>query len=306
MSKKLLQVASVSRRFKSTLAVDNLSLQINEGEYVALLGPNGAGKTTLVEMIEGVQKPDNGQITIDGLNWKQHEKKLRHLIGLSLQETRFIDKITVLETLHLFAGFYGLEKERALEVMQVVNLKPKQDTYTMNLSGGQKQRLALAIAILNKPRLLLLDEPTTGLDPHARREIWYVLEKMREQNNTTLILTTHYMEEAEYLCERIVIMHQGRILADGTMQQLMAGYETTEIIELEVAESYDENRLKNMPGVSETTIEGNSITLAVKNAAALLPDLMSRVPGKDLVSLQVRRLTLDDLFLKMSGVSLNE
>jgi ABC-2 type transport system ATP-binding protein len=212
----MIQLSGVTKRYKSLTAVQQLSLEVPKGSFLGLLGPNGAGKTTLVEMIEGLQVPDEGEIRIDGLNWKEHGQQLRKLVGLSLQETRFMEKVTVKETLDLFASFYNLPRSRSDEVMQMVELQEKSKTYTVQLSGGQRQRLALAVALLHKPALLLLDEPTTGLDPHARREIWYLLQQLHQEEKTTLVLTTHYMEEASYLCDRIVIMDKGQVLADGS------------------------------------------------------------------------------------------
>ena len=171
----VVHLRDVCKHFKEVIAVDHLSLQIEKGTFLALLGPNGAGKTTLVEMIEGIQKPDRGDITIMGKHWKGNEDELHRIIGLSLQETRFIDKLTVSETLRLFASFYGLKRERIDEVIHMTGLEEKKKSYTVNLSGGQRQRLALSIALLNKPSLLLLDEPTTGLDPASRRELWHIL-----------------------------------------------------------------------------------------------------------------------------------
>jgi ABC-2 type transport system ATP-binding protein len=186
-----------------------------------LLGPNGAGKTTLVEMIEGIQKPDSGEITITGKHWKGNEDELHRIIGLSLQETRFIDKLRVTETLQLFASFFNLGKERVNEIIEMVGLAEKRKSYVVNLSGGQRQRLAIGIALINSPAILLLDEPTTGLDPNARREIWDILHKLRKVSETSMILTTHYMEEAENLCDYIVIMDNGVILREGTLGQLL-------------------------------------------------------------------------------------
>ena len=186
-----------------------------------MLGPNGAGKTTLVEMIEGIQKPDRGEIRILGMPWKGHQKELRQIIGLSLQETRYIEKLTAWETLRLFGSFFGLGIERVEEVLQLVGLEEKRKAFTINLSGGQRQRLALGIALINHPRILLLDEPTTGLDPNARREIWEILRDLRKSSDISMILTTHYMEEAQQLCEQIVIIDEGRILREGTLDQLL-------------------------------------------------------------------------------------
>ena len=217
----VIEVKNVFKSFKTVHAVRGVSLSIKPGQFVGILGPNGAGKTTLVEMIEGIQKPDCGDIRILGKIWKGNENYLRRMIGLSLQETQFIDKLRVSETLILFASFFQLGKDRAEEVMTLTGLKEKHKAYVVNLSGGQRQRLALAIALLNNPRIMLLDEPTTGLDPNARREIWAILQKLKEQSQTSLVLTTHYMEEAAQLCEYIIIMDQGVILREGSLDDLL-------------------------------------------------------------------------------------
>jgi len=221
MQDAVIQVKNVYKSFKSVHAVRGINLEILPSQFVALLGPNGAGKTTMVEMIEGIQKPDSGEILITGKPWKGNEKEFRKIIGLSLQETRFIDKLRVFETLRLFASFFELGKERCEEVMDLVGLGEKRQAYVVNLSGGQRQRLALGVALLNKPKILLLDEPTTGLDPQARREVWMILKKLKDSSATSLILTTHYMEEAEQLCDYIVIMDHGTILKEGTLQDLL-------------------------------------------------------------------------------------
>lgn len=220
----MIEVREVYKAFKDVKAVDGISLYIGEGEFVGLLGPNGAGKTTLVEMIEGLRKPDSGEIRVLGRSWKTDERYLRSVMGISLQETNFIDKLTARETLRLFAGFYGLDRERMDEIIEKVGLSKKRNSYTMNLSHGQKQKLALGIALLNGPRILILDEPTTGLDPNARREIWRILKGLKA-GGTSLLITTHYMDEAEALCDRIVIMNEGRILVKGTLDDLLPGVE---------------------------------------------------------------------------------
>ena len=217
----IVEVCNVHRSFKDVKAVKGVDLTIKRGEFLALLGPNGAGKTTLVEMIEGIQLPDSGEIYIDNKQWKHHQRELHQIIGISLQETRFIEKLTAFETMQLFASFYKLGAERVNEVLHLVGLEEKKKAYVNNLSGGQRQRLALGVALLNKPQLLLLDEPTTGLDPNARREIWHILLQLKKEFNTSLILTTHYMEEAEFLCDRIIIMDQGVILSQGTLKEIL-------------------------------------------------------------------------------------
>ena len=217
----VIEVRNVVKSFKTVQAVRGINLRIFQGQFVALLGPNGAGKTTLVEMIEGIQKPDEGEIFILGKKWKGNEDELRNIIGLSLQETRFIDKLTVRETVKLFASFFELDDIRVEEIIYLAGLEEKKKSYVVNLSGGQRQRLAIGIALLNNPKILLLDEPTTGLDPNARREIWAILRELKERSQTSLILTTHYMEEAEKLCDRIVIIDNGLILREGSLGELL-------------------------------------------------------------------------------------
>jgi len=219
-----IQIKNVVKSFKHVQAVKGVSLTIQKGEFIALLGPNGAGKTTLVEMMEGLRKPDTGDILIQGMNWKKNEKELRRITGLSLQETRFVEKLTVRETLRLFAGFFGLGDDRIDKVIALTELNSKEKSLVGTLSGGQRQRLALTVALLNEPQILFLDEPTTGLDPHARLDLWNILKNLKEEGNTTLILTTHYMEEAESLCDRIIIMYEGEILREGRLDELLGNF----------------------------------------------------------------------------------
>jgi ABC-2 type transport system ATP-binding protein len=216
-----IDVRDVFKSFNDVQAVRGVSMAIRPGEFVALLGPNGAGKTTMVEMMEGLRKPDKGEILIQGKNWKQHERELRKIIGLSLQETRFTEKLTVRETLRLFASFFELGTERVSEVIALTGLESKQKSMVGALSGGQRQRLALAVALLNTPLILFLDEPTTGLDPHSRLDLWNILKVLKDKGETTLILTTHYMEEAESLCDRIIIMDEGKIIKEGKLEDLL-------------------------------------------------------------------------------------
>ncbi|EQA60568.1 ABC transporter, ATP-binding protein [Leptospira alexanderi serovar Manhao 3 str. L 60] len=305
----MIDVRNVVRRFKNTIAVNNLSLQIQKGEFVALLGPNGAGKTTLIEMLEGIQKPDTGSISILGTTWKENETFLRSKVGLALQETRFMDRITVRETLNLFGTFYKSKKQRLSEILELINLEEKQNTYVSNLSGGQRQRLALGVSILNYPEILFLDEPTTGLDPGARRDVWKILNRLR-QDKTTMILTTHYMEEAEILCEKIIIMDHGRILDQGTLADLLGRTDSGEIIRFSMEDGSNPENLIPSEGMykffwdsakSEARIHVSAIT-------DYLPELIRTisVSGKKLSTLECHKKTLDDLFLSMTGRGLGE
>jgi ABC-2 type transport system ATP-binding protein len=226
ITENVIEVKEVWKSFKTVQAVRGINMAIPKGQFVAILGPNGAGKTTLVEMIEGIQKPDKGDIAIMGKHWKGNEDELHRIIGLSLQDTRLIDKLRVTETLELFASFFDMGKKRVDEIIDLVGLEEKRRAYIVNLSGGQRQRLALGIALINTPAILLLDEPTTGLDPNARREVWEILHKLKDGSDTSMILTTHYMEEAERLCDYIIIMDNGVILREGTLSQLLEGHRT--------------------------------------------------------------------------------
>ena len=305
----VIEIKGVSKSFKALKAVNDLSLTIYEGEYIALLGPNGAGKTTLIEMIEGIQKPDQGTIEILGMNWRDHERKLHHVIGLSLQETKFIDKITTEETLNLFGSFYGLGQERTEQILSLVNLESKRKTFTSNLSGGQRQRLAIGLALLNSPKVLLLDEPTTGLDPAARREIWKILETLRQDFRTTMILTTHYMEEAEVLCERILIMDKGKFIAAGTLSELNASHGEGDLIEITFENDFniaalDLSGIKKMNWLAAHT----KAQIFVDNIAEVLPSIIAAAKAKNIkvAELSSRKMTLDDLFISMTGRHLNE
>jgi ABC-2 type transport system ATP-binding protein len=218
-----IEVNNVFKSFKQVRAVNGITFHIRQGEFIGLLGPNGAGKTTLVEMMEGLKNPDSGEILIQGKNWKKQETDLRKIIGLSLQETRFTEKLKVQETLLLFASFFNLDEKRVSEVVELTGLESKLTALVGTLSGGQRQRLALAVALLNKPQILFLDEPTTGLDPHSRLDLWRILKTLKDEGDTTLILTTHYMEEAESLCDYIIIIDEGKILKEGNLKELLEG-----------------------------------------------------------------------------------
>ncbi|MFC1730046.1 ABC transporter ATP-binding protein [candidate division KSB1 bacterium] len=306
----VIEVRKVSKSYKTVKAVDGIDLQIMHGQFVALLGPNGAGKTTLVEMIEGIRKPDEGEILVMGKKWKGNEDELHQILGLSLQETQFIDKLTVWETLRLFASFFMLGKERANEIIDIIGLQEKRKSFVVNLSGGQRQRLALGIALINKPKILLLDEPTTGLDPNVRREIWSILHTLKKESETSLILTTHYMEEAEELCDYIIIVDKGRILRQGTLDQLLAKENGDKVIEFTLDEEKDikdklvADKLFNIR-MDQTQAKG---TVVLKEVEKELPDFLEFLKSKHLrlINLECRRKTLDDIFTSLTGRHLYE
>lgn len=310
MTSPLIDVKNVRKSFKTVQAVKDVSLKIFKGQFVALLGPNGAGKTTLVEMIEGIQKPDSGEISVMGKKWKGNENEIHKMIGISLQETRFIDKLRVDETLQLFATFFDLDMQRVNEIIGLVDLEEKRKSYVVNLSGGQRQRLALGIALINKPPILLLDEPTTGLDPNARREIWDILTRLRADSGTSMILTTHYMEEAENLCDYIIIMHNGVILKEGTMDQLIDDNENEKVVEFTCENGLVPDIL-NESGLPLTIHKEGNIDkgyVTISNFENDLPAFLSLLKSKNIIlkHMECRRKTLDDLFVELTGRKIND
>jgi ABC-2 type transport system ATP-binding protein len=306
----VIEVKNVFKSFKNVQAVNGVDFKIFKGQSVALLGPNGAGKTTLMEMIEGIQKPNKGDILIMGRKWKGNERELHRDIGLSLQETHFIDRLTVFETLKLFASFYELKRQRVDEIIRIIGLAEKTRSYVVNLSGGQRQRLALGIALLNDPKILLLDEPTTGLDPNARREIWSILMDLKKHSRTSLVLTTHYMEEAEQLCERIIIIDKGRILKQGTLEQLLKEDNDDKIIEFALDESNRPiDRISNPSGFQiQWDADRDTGVIVLKQIEKQLPEFLNFLNQNNLrlQHLECRRKTLDDLFTTMTGRRLHE
>ena len=306
----IIEVKNVHKSFKAVRAVDGIDLRIYQGQFVALLGPNGAGKTTIVEMIEGIQTPDRGTIEIMGMQWKGNAEKLHRIIGLSLQETHFIDKLTVDETLSLFASFYDLDRQRISEIIAIIDLEEKRKAYVANLSGGQRQRLALGMAMLNRPGILLLDEPTTGLDPNARRDIWAILRSLKHEANTSLILTTHYMEEAEQLCDHIVIIDKGKILKKGSLAQLLNDDHHQKVIEFTLEGDRTPSHLltPNAPFSIQWNAETGRGMVMLTQIETELPAFIHFLGQHNvrLSDLECRRKTLDDLFTSMTGRRLYE
>jgi ABC-2 type transport system ATP-binding protein len=220
--------SQLHKRYGDVVAVDGLSLDVHRGECFGLLGPNGAGKTTTIEILEGLLTPDSGDVEVLGLRWQRDERALRQRLGIQLQESQFIDKLTVEETLRIFRSFYDRGKSID-ELLALVELESKRQSWVVKLSGGQKQRLSVACALVGDPDLLFLDEPSTGLDPQARRQLWNVLQRYRSGGGTVL-LTTHYMDEAEVLCDRVAIVDHGKIIALDAPKALVAGLGAPKVI----------------------------------------------------------------------------
>jgi len=289
-------------------AVRGLDLEIIAGECFGLLGPNGAGKTTTIEILEGLLEPTSGEVEILGNNWKTQNRKIRELLGVSLQETRLAEKLTVRETLELFASFYL--RPRSIEaVMAQLALTEKSEAFVGQLSGGQKQRLAVATALVADPKILFLDEPTTGLDPQSRRQLWEVIREF-QKNGGTIVLTTHYMDEAERLCDRLAVIDHGLTIASGSPAELIERLGGHHMVEFDatgmVASDLDPWRA--LPSVEAVHEEDGRVVLSVREPHETIPALLAaiEVRGGRLLHLTTRQASLEDVFVHLTGRHLRE
>lgn len=286
-------------------AVRGLDLAVETGVCFGLLGPNGAGKTTTIEILEGLLGATSGEVEVLGCEWGRDDDEIRQRIGISLQETKLSDKLSILETLTLFRSFYrrGIDP---IEVMHEVSLEDKARTWVGKLSGGQRQRLAVACALVGSPDLLFLDEPTTGLDPQSRRQLWDIIRNFKDRGRTVL-LTTHYMDEAERLCDQVAIVDQGRVIALGSPQELIAGLGGEHIIRFQTAGGTSPQLtpldFEGLPTVRAVRREGDDFCLSVGEPHVALPALLERVRKADgeLSSLSTRHASLEDVFVSLTG-----
>ena len=294
------------KRFDDVVAVAGLDLEIARGECFGLLGPNGAGKTTTIEILEGLTEPDEGEVEVLGEKWQGDGRELRERLGVSLQETQLNEKLTVAETVRLFRSFYRQGREPE-QVLAALALEEKRDARVGKLSGGQKQRLAVACALVGDPELLFLDEPTTGLDPQSRLQLWHQVTAFRAQGGTVL-LTTHYMDEAERLCDRIAIVDHGKVIALGTPAELIRSLHAADVVELLSEPELPEEELRRLPGVSDVHRRGPNWALAVHSVTESVPPLLAAVEkaGARLAHLSTHRATLEDLFVALTGRELRD
>jgi ABC-2 type transport system ATP-binding protein len=297
----------VKRYPPDVLAVDGLDLEVRRGECFGLLGPNGAGKTTTVEILEGLLAPTAGEVEVLGRRWEADAAELRGRLGITLQETHLPERLTVEEVLRLFRSFYGRGRE-VPEVIGLVSLEDKRRTWYERLSGGQKQRLAVACALVGDPELLFLDEPTTGLDPQSRRQLWDVVVDLKRQGRTVL-LTTHYMDEAERLCDRVAIVDRGKVIDHGTPRELIASVVGREVVEFEAPQDgLLEAGLRDLPGIHAVRRAGAGWALTVDRVHVAIPALLQHLDarGVPLASLATHRATLEDVFVTLTGRRLRD
>jgi ABC-2 type transport system ATP-binding protein len=301
-----LRCRGLVKRYRDVVAVDGLDLEVLRGECFGLLGPNGAGKTTTIEILEGLTEPDAGEVEVLGTTWQGDGLGLRERLGVSLQETQLGEKLTVAETIRLFRSFYRRGRDPE-QVLAALALDEKRDARVGKLSGGQKQRLAVACALVGDPELLFLDEPTTGLDPQSRLQLWQQVTAFREQGGTVL-LTTHYMDEAERLCDRVAIVDHGKVIALGTPAELIRSLQAADVIEILTEPSLPDEDLRRLQGVSEVHRRGPNQALAVTSVTESVPPLLDAIEqaGARLAFLSTHRATLEDLFVALTGRELRD
>ena len=299
-----LHVRDLKKYFGDVRAVDGLDLTVAPGECFGLLGPNGAGKTTTIEICEGLTAPDSGDVQILGLRWNSHDNELRQRLGIQLQETQLAEKLTVEETVRLFRSFYT--RGRTVDdVIGLVQLDEKRASRVGKLSGGQKQRLAIACAIVGDPDLLFLDEPTTGLDPQSRRQLWDLITTFKTRGKT-ILLTTHYMDEAEILCDRIAIVDHGKVIALGTPRELIASLGAEHVVDFTLTPEsppLDEEGLRALAGVRALRRVAGGYELQVEALHRTVPELLALLTraGAELENLTTHSASLEDVFVSLTG-----
>jgi ABC-2 type transport system ATP-binding protein len=309
VGKAALCVRNLRKTFSDVVAVDGLDLEVRAGECFGLLGPNGAGKTTTIEICEGLTDADSGDVEVLGLTWRTEAEELRQRLGIQLQETQLSDKLTVEETLRLFRSFFHQGPD-VPEVIARVQLEEKAKSRVGGLSGGQKQRLALACALVGDPDFLFLDEPTTGLDPQARRQLWDLIDRFRASGRT-ILLTTHYMDEAERLCDRVAIMDHGKVIAEGTPRELIAsigGEHSLEFSAGDGAGGLDPAALGRIEGIRDVHLEQGSVRMMVTELHRAVPAVLDELRRQQvpLTELRTHSATLEDVFVALTGRRLRE
>ena len=304
---EVISVESLNKRFGDLVAVDDISFSVRRGEVFGILGPNGAGKTTTLECIEGLQEPSSGRISVLGTEIARDPNTVKERIGVQLQASAYFDYLTLTEILELFGRFYSRRVPPA-ELLSTVGLEDKANTTVGKLSGGQQQRFTIAATLVNDPEVVFLDEPTAGLDPQARRNLWDFVQSINSQGRT-IVLTTHYMEEAEFLCDRVAIMDQGRIVTLDTPTNLVRSLPVPYEVRASTLNEFSSNGLADLDCVTEVLDDQNQgFRLRSSDAASTMPALMDWVAKNDikLTHLEVTPANLEDVFLSLKGRALRD
>ncbi len=306
MSAPIIEVHNLTKHYGPVQALRGVSFEVQEGEVFGLLGPNGAGKTSTVEILEGLRPPDGGIVSVCGLDPQTPGDAFKQEIGAVLQATALPDKLRVGEAVSMFASFYKRRRDPAA-LLKRFGLEEKRNTFYSHLSGGQKQRLALAMSLVNEPRVLFLDEPTAGLDPQVRREIYTIIEELKKERKT-ILLTTHYIEEAEKLCDRVAIVDQGRVIAQGTPRELKQRSAGTTRIELRLARPETDAALKQLEGVADCRASDGLYVVHSTRVPQTIVSLVKYLEahGNELYSLDIAAPSLEDVFLELTGRSLRD
>ena len=306
MSNPVLHVENLTKRYGDVEAVRGISFEVAEGEVFGLLGPNGAGKTSTIEILEGLRNADNGAVSVCGYDPQRNPEELKHEIGATLQSTALPEKLRVMEALRLFASFYK-RRRNPDDLLKRFGLEEKRNAFYGHLSGGQKQRLALAIALLNDPKVVFLDEPTAGLDPQVRREIYDIIEELR-RDKKTIVLTTHYIEEAERLCDRVAIVDHGKVIAQGTPRELKQASLDKTRIEVRLAREESDETLKLLEGVSDCRSLNGVYVLHCQRPPQAIVSLVKYLEAQnnELISLEIATPSLEDVFIELTGRRLRD
>jgi len=306
MTQPVIQVENLVKRYADVEAVRGVSFTVQEGEVFGLLGPNGAGKTTTVEILEGLRTLDSGKVSVCGLDPQRNAIELKSEIGAALQSTSLPDKLKTFEALQLFAGFYSRRRDPE-ELLKRFGLEEKRNTFYSKLSGGQKQRLALAMALVNNPRVLFFDEPTAGLDPQVRREIYDIIDELRREKKT-IVMTTHYIEEAERLCDRVAIVDHGKVIALGTPREHKARSGDKTRIEVRLAKAESESDLVQLDGVTDCRSLNGTYILHCQRPPQAIVSLVKHLEasGNELVGLEIATPSLKDVFIELTGRRLRD
>lgn len=310
----MLELINLTKKYGDYTAVDNISLKVEDGEVFGLLGPNGAGKSTTVSMISTVKSPTSGEIKVDNISLSKNPTKAKKIIGIVPQDIALYEALSAKDNLEFFGSLYGLSsreiKKRADEVLDIIELKDKKNQAVGEFSGGMKRRVNIGIALMNNPKLLILDEPTVGIDPQSRNHILETVKRLNEEKGMTVIYTSHYMEEVEFLCKRVAIVDHGKLIALGTKEELKENLKACDTLTVSYSKANQKavEAIKSIPGIEKVTVDKNQISMLVLPQKTNAMDIIDNVRslGISLTSFKYEEVNLESIFLQVTGKSLRE